>query len=120
MFTFEAAKYPTASGVYIMKGEQGTVFYVGKAKNLRSRLRSYFSEHGDSRPQIQFLLKRVCDIETIVTDTEKEALILENTLIKKIPAALQHQFARRQDLSVLASRSARGIPHAAAGAAGAS
>ncbi len=83
MFTFEAAKYPTASGVYIMKGEQGTVFYVGKAKNLRSRLRSYFSEHGDSRPQIQFLLKRVCDIETIVTDTEKEALILENTLIKK-------------------------------------
>ena len=83
MFTFEAAKYPTASGVYIMKGEQGTVFYVGKANNLRSRLRSYFSEQGDSRPQIQFLLKRVCDIETIVTDTEKEALILENTLIKK-------------------------------------
>jgi excinuclease ABC subunit C len=83
MFTFEAVKYPTASGVYIMKGEQGTVFYVGKAKNLRSRLRSYFSEHGDNRPQIRFLLKRVCDIETIVTDTEKEALILENTLIKK-------------------------------------
>lgn len=83
MFTFEAVKYPTASGVYIMKGEQGTVFYVGKAKNLRSRLRSYFSEHGDNRPQIRFLLKRVSDIETIVTDTEKEALILENTLIKK-------------------------------------
>ncbi|ABA87813.1 excinuclease ABC, C subunit [Syntrophotalea carbinolica DSM 2380] len=83
MFTFEAAKYPTASGVYLMKGEAGTVFYVGKAKNLRSRLRSYFSEHGDNRPQIRFLLKRVHDIETIVTDTEKEALILENTLIKK-------------------------------------
>lgn len=83
MFIFEAAKYPTASGVYLMKGEGGTVFYVGKAKNLRSRLRSYFSEHGDNRPQIRFLLKRVHDIETIVTDTEKEALILENTLIKK-------------------------------------
>jgi excinuclease ABC subunit C len=83
MFTFEAGKYPTASGVYLMKGEQSTVFYVGKAKNLRSRLRGYFSEQGDNRPQIRFLLKRVCEIETIVTDTEKEALILENTLIKK-------------------------------------
>jgi len=83
MFTFEAGKYPTASGVYLMKGEGGTVFYVGKAKNLRSRLRNYFSEQGDDRPQIRFLLKRVQDIETIVTDTEKEALILENTLIKK-------------------------------------
>lgn len=83
MFTFEAGKYPLASGVYLMKGEQGTVFYVGKAKNLRNRLRSYFSEQGDNRPQIRFLLKRVRDIETIVTDTEKEALILENTLIKK-------------------------------------
>jgi excinuclease ABC subunit C len=83
MFSFEAAKYPTASGVYLMKGEEGKVFYVGKAKNLRNRLRSYFSEQGDNRPQIRFLLKRVRDIETIVTDTEKEALILENTLIKK-------------------------------------
>ncbi|MDK2849238.1 MAG: excinuclease subunit [Desulfuromonadales bacterium] len=83
MFSFEATKYPTASGVYLMKGEEGKVFYVGKAKNLRNRLRSYFSEHGDNRPQIRFLLKRVRDIETIVTDTEKEALILENTLIKK-------------------------------------
>lgn len=83
MFTFEAGKYPLASGVYLMKGERGTVFYVGKAKNLRNRLRSYFSEQGDNRPQIRFLLKRVRDIETIVTDTEKEALILENTLIKK-------------------------------------
>jgi excinuclease ABC subunit C len=83
MFIFDSGKYPATCGVYLMKGSQGEVFYVGKAKNLRNRLRSYFSEQGDNRPQIRFLLKRVRDIETIVTDTEKEALILENTLIKK-------------------------------------
>jgi excinuclease ABC subunit C len=77
-------KFPTAAGVYLMKGEDGTVLYVGKAKNLRNRLRSYFSSAtGDGRAQIRFLLARVGTVETIVTDTEKEALILENTLIKK-------------------------------------
>lgn len=83
MFQFDARKYPLASGVYLMKGEGGSVFYVGKAKNLRQRLRNYFSEQGDGRPHIRFLMKRVREIETIVTDTEQEALILEDTLIKK-------------------------------------
>lgn len=76
-------KFPAAAGVYLMKGGQGEVLYVGKAKNLRNRLRSYFSTQGDGRPHIRFLLKRVVAVETIVTDTEKEALILENTLIKQ-------------------------------------
>jgi len=76
-------KYPTATGVYLIKGEGETVLYVGKAKNLRNRLRSYFSATGDKRTHIRFLMKRAREIETIVTDTEKEALILENTLIKK-------------------------------------
>ena len=76
-------KFPAAAGVYLMKGGQGEVLYVGKAKNLRNRLRSYFSSQGDGRPHIRFLLKRVAAVETIVTDTEKEALILENTLIKQ-------------------------------------
>jgi excinuclease ABC subunit C len=76
-------KFPAAPGVYLMKGGQGEVLYVGKAKNLRNRLRSYFSSQGDGRPHIRFLLKRVVAVETIVTDTEKEALILENTLIKQ-------------------------------------
>ncbi|WP_225071191.1 excinuclease ABC subunit UvrC [Desulfuromonas sp. CSMB_57] len=76
-------KFPAAPGVYLMKGGQGEVLYVGKAKNLRNRLRSYFSSQGDGRPHIRFLLKRVAAVETIVTDTEKEALILENTLIKQ-------------------------------------
>ncbi|MBI5655877.1 MAG: excinuclease ABC subunit UvrC [Geobacter sp.] len=73
----------TAPGVYLMKGAQGTILYVGKARNLRQRVRSYFGPSRDSRYQIRFLLEQVTDLETIVTDTEKEALILENTLIKQ-------------------------------------
>ncbi|WP_432821951.1 excinuclease ABC subunit UvrC [Trichloromonas sp.] len=80
---FDLKKIPAAPGVYLMKGAEGVVLYVGKAKHLRNRLRSYFSAAGDGRAHIRFLMARVRDIETIVTDTEKEALILENTLIKQ-------------------------------------
>jgi excinuclease ABC subunit C len=66
-----------------MKDTSGQILYVGKAKNLRVRLRSYLQAERDSRPQIKFLMEKTARIETIVTDTEKEALILENTLIKK-------------------------------------
>ncbi len=83
MTDFDPKKYPTAPGVYIMKGEDDGVLYVGKAKSLRARLRSYFSAAGDGRAHIRFLVSRVRRIDTIVTDTEKEALLLENTLIKK-------------------------------------
>lgn len=76
-------KYPSSSGVYLMHGADDAVLYVGKAKNLRSRLRSYFSVAGDGRAQIPLLMQKVERIETIITDTEKEALLLENTLIKQ-------------------------------------
>ncbi|MBW2689631.1 MAG: excinuclease ABC subunit UvrC, partial [Deltaproteobacteria bacterium] len=66
-----------------MKDAAGEILYVGKAKNLRARLRCYVQAERDTRPQIKFLMERATIIETIVTDTEKEALILENTLIKK-------------------------------------
>ncbi len=83
MYEFDPKKFPTTPGVYLMKGESGTVLYVGKAVNLRNRLRNYFSAAGDPRPQIRVLMGRVAIIDTLVTDTEKEALILENTLIKQ-------------------------------------
>lgn len=83
MLDVDLKKFPRATGVYLMKGAQGEVLYVGKAKSLRSRLRSYFSAAGDGRAHIRFLMNRVTAVETIVTDTEKEALLLENTLIKK-------------------------------------
>lgn len=83
MAVFNPARQPAAPGVYLMKNSEGEVLYVGKAKNLRNRLKSYLSAERDNRPQIRFLLDRTAAVETIVTDTEKEALILENTLIKK-------------------------------------
>lgn len=79
----QTSSFPSAPGVYFMKGADGAVLYVGKARDLRQRVRSYFRQSGDSRYQIQFLMARVAAIDYIVTDTEKEALILENTLIKK-------------------------------------
>ena len=77
------ARFPSSPGVYIMKGADATVLYVGKARDLKKRIRSYFAASGDSRYHIRFLMARVTDIDFIVTDTEKEALILENTLIKQ-------------------------------------
>ncbi len=69
-------------GVYLLKDRKGKVIYVGKAKSLRARVRTYF-RGGDERFQIAFLMKKVVDFETLVTETEKEALILENNLIKQ-------------------------------------
>lgn len=76
-------KMPAEPGVYLMKSRSGQVVYVGKAKNLRNRLRSYLRGSGDGRERIKFLIPRVEEIDFIATDTEKEALILENNLIKK-------------------------------------
>ncbi len=66
-----------------MKDAEGLILYIGKAKNLRARLRSYFVPGGDGRAQIPLLMAKVIAIEVILTDTEKEALLLENNLIKK-------------------------------------
>ena len=76
-------KIPRHVGVYIMKNASGQVLYVGKAQNLNSRVRSYFRKNPDNRPQVPFLTKNAVDIECILTNTEKEALLLEDSLIKK-------------------------------------
>jgi len=73
---------PRAPGVYLMKDSTGRILYVGKAKDLRSRIRAYFGGT-DSRAMIPFLVSRISDLEFIVTETEKEALLLENNLIKE-------------------------------------
>jgi excinuclease ABC subunit C len=69
-------------GVYLLKDRHGKVIYVGKAKNLRARVRTYF-RGGDERSQVRFLMQRVAGLETLVTVNDKEALILENNLIKQ-------------------------------------
>ena len=70
---------PRSSGVYIFRDEAGDVLYVGKAKSLRSRVRSYF-QRGDTRMGTAQLTERVDDVEVIVTRTEAEALHLEQNL----------------------------------------
>ncbi|MDO8462507.1 MAG: excinuclease ABC subunit UvrC [Deltaproteobacteria bacterium] len=74
---------PTSPGVYIMKSSKGEILYIGKAKNLKERLKSYINPKDDSRYQVRFLMKRVAALEWIMTQSEKEALLLEETLIKK-------------------------------------
>ncbi|MRG96744.1 excinuclease ABC subunit UvrC [Polyangium spumosum] len=75
---------PVKPGCYLFYDKTGAAIYVGKAKSLRSRVRSYFQEGGsDSRYFIPILRKIVRDLETVVTSTEKEAAVLENELIKK-------------------------------------
>ncbi len=66
-----------------MKNRRGTVLYIGKAKNLRQRVRQYFVKGGDGRPIIPYLVSNVEEIDTIVVGSEKEALLLENNLIKQ-------------------------------------
>ena len=73
---------PSRPGVYLMRDKNGKVIYVGKAKDLRARVRAYFNR-SDERFQIEFLLRRIEDFETLVTSNDKEALILENNLIKQ-------------------------------------
>jgi excinuclease ABC subunit C len=74
-------QYPDQPGVYLMKDANGQIIYVGKARSLRNRIRSYFA--GEKDIKTRFLLAHMADIEVIITNTEYEALLLENNLIKQ-------------------------------------
>ena len=74
---------PLRAGVYLYKSAEGEVIYVGKAKNLRSRVRSYFVEGRAEDAKTGSLLREAVDVDYIVVDNEKEALALENNLIKQ-------------------------------------
>jgi excinuclease ABC subunit C len=74
---------PSDPGVYLMKDRSGAIVYVGKAVNLRNRVRSYFNRSGDERAFVALLDELLGDLETIVVRSEKEALLLESELIKK-------------------------------------
>lgn len=82
MIAINLEEIPKDSGVYLFKGERGEVLYVGKAKNLKARISSYFK--GEIiNPKVQNLLHQTKSLEYFLTTTEKEALLLEATLIKK-------------------------------------
>ncbi len=74
---------PTSAGVYLFRNARGKVLYVGKAQNLRSRVRSYFRAGGDGRHQVPLLVERAADVEVVVTPSVKDALLLENELNKR-------------------------------------
>jgi len=74
---------PRGSGVYVMKDKDARVLYVGKAKNLRARVQSYFRPGGDGRASVALLQAKVKDIEYVETPTEEAAAVLENQLIKE-------------------------------------
>ena len=81
------AKVSSQSGVYLMKDTHGKVIYVGKARSLKKRLASYFARIGNSTSRTdmktEILIRNISDFDTIITDSEKEALILESNLIKR-------------------------------------
>ena len=85
MFDFEEElkKLPGKPGVYIMRDENDTILYVGKAINLHNRVRSYFRKIHGRGPQIEKMVTQIACFEYIVTDSELEALVLENNLIKE-------------------------------------
>ncbi|MFB6250066.1 MAG: GIY-YIG nuclease family protein, partial [Salinibacter sp.] len=75
---------PTDPGVYKFLDDEDSVLYVGKAKNLRSRVRSYFQQSRQRDGRIEVMVRKAVDTDIIVTDTEAEALILENNQIKEL------------------------------------
>ena len=81
-FRDELKALPTEPGVYLFRDVDGELLYIGKAKVLRARVRTYFNG-GDGRPGIQRMIDRIADIEVIVTGSEAEALHLEQNLVKR-------------------------------------
>jgi len=79
----QLAAVPNRPGVYIMRNSEGEVIYVGKAANLRSRIRSYFGSPHSFEAKVRRLVEQIADFEFIVTDSAQEALILEATLVKR-------------------------------------
>jgi excinuclease ABC subunit C len=86
MFDFqeELKKLPDKPGVYLMKDENGTIIYVGKAKVLKNRVRQYFQHSAAHTPKVDAMVEKISEFEYIVTDTELESLILECNLIKEL------------------------------------
>jgi excinuclease ABC subunit C len=76
-------EFPTQSGVYLMKNSVDKIIYVGKAKNLRNRVRSYFNDSKDHTRKTKVLVKNISEVEYILTKTEVEAFLLEASMIKK-------------------------------------
>lgn len=81
MFDISKISIPSHPGIYLMKDENDKIIYIGKAKNLKNRVRSYFLKNQNYKTQK--LVKKICDIEFVLTDNESEAFLLESNMIKR-------------------------------------
>ncbi len=102
---------PQEPGCYLMKDKRGKIFYIGKAINLRARVRSYFSG-SDDRPFVGWLSRMLTDIETIVVRNDKEALLLEQTLIKQHQPKFNIQLKDDKNYLLLRLDTRQTPPHA--------
>lgn len=83
MSSVDLKSLPKTPGVYLFKNKSNDIIYIGKAKNLHNRVSSYFRSNHDTSPKTQFLVRNISSVDTISVDSEVEALLLENKLIKK-------------------------------------
>ncbi|NOQ37451.1 excinuclease ABC subunit UvrC [archaeon] len=83
MFNSKIRNAPKQSGVYLMKDKKSSIIYIGKAKNIRNRIKSYFAKTATHDPKVSAMVQHIKDIDFIITGTEKEALILEAELVRK-------------------------------------
>ena len=89
---------PESPGIYQYLNTEGTIIYVGKAKNLKRRVSSYFNrEHEPGKTKV--LVSKIADIRYIVVNTEEDALLLEKQSYQEIQATLQRTVERRQNIS---------------------
>ena len=79
----KTSKLTSSPGVYLMKNKESAIIYIGKAKNLKNRVTSYFRENPDHTPKVAAMVSNVFDYDYIVVDSEYEALLLECSLIKQ-------------------------------------
>jgi|GEM_PF-5955194 len=100
---------PDNPGVYMMLDEQGQIIYVGKAKNLKNRLRSYFFNLSNRTAKVMAMLEHVADFRYIICASEVDALLTENNLIKKHSPRYNILLKRRQGISFFAHRQAGAI-----------
>jgi excinuclease ABC subunit C len=83
MFDISSIRIPDSPGCYLMKDSSGKIIYVGKAKNLKSRVASYFSKSSDLNDKTRMLVSEIASIDFVITDNEAEALVLESNLVKE-------------------------------------
>ena len=112
----QIARLPEQPGVYLWRNQAGDTIYVGKARALRDRVRSYLGAAGLS-PRHDALLEEIASVEVIVTDSVMEALALENNLIKQRTPKYNILLRDDKKLSVPPAHDERGVPPRARGAA---